>query len=102
MSASITRRLHAQGLLAAESAALEVAELQKLVMKVFWSATYIAIPPLLLQEAQFTGWLECLLEAVRRPVPQVTTHTHTLASACGGAWMRLLLLSAWPSCSLTL
>lgn len=50
---------------------MEVAELQKLVMKVFWSATYIAIPPLLLQEAQFIGWLECLLEAVRRPVPQV-------------------------------
>ena len=44
-------------------------------MKVFWSATYIAIPPLLLQEAQFTGWLECLLEAVRRPVPQVLTRS---------------------------
>ena len=60
-----------KALLAAEGAALEVAELQKLVMKIFWSATYIAIPPLLLQEAQFVGWLECLLEAVRRPVPQV-------------------------------
>ncbi|EIE23737.1 ARM repeat-containing protein [Coccomyxa subellipsoidea C-169] len=59
-----------QGLLASESASLEVAELLKLVCKVFWSTTYMGIPPLLLQEAQFTGWLTCLLQAVQRPVPQ--------------------------------
>ena len=61
-----------QGLLASESAALEVAELQKLVCKVFWSTTYMGIPPLLLQEAQFSGWMSCLLQAVQRPVPQVS------------------------------
>ena len=43
----------------------------KLVCKVFWSTTYMGIPPLLLQEAQFTGWMTCLLQAVQRPVPQV-------------------------------
>ena len=48
-------------------------------MKVFWSATYIAIPPLLLQEAQFTGWLECLLEVVRRPAPQVSARSSSPA-----------------------
>ncbi|BDA47636.1 Importin-7 [Coccomyxa sp. Obi] len=58
-----------QGLLATDSAALEYAELLKLVCKVFWSTTYMGIPPLLLQEAQFTGWMTCLLQAVQRPVP---------------------------------
>ena len=62
---------HEQSLLATESAAVELAELQKLVLKIFWSATYLSVPPLLTQPAQFQGWLECLLEAVRRPVPQV-------------------------------
>ncbi len=60
-----------QGLLSAASAALEVAELQKLVCKIFWSTTYMGIPRLLLQEAQFTGWMTCLLQAVQQPVPQV-------------------------------
>jgi hypothetical protein len=50
---------------------VEVAELQKLVCKTFWSATYMGIPSLLLQDEQFTGWMTCLLEAVQRPVPQV-------------------------------
>ena len=40
------------------------------MLKIFWSATYLAVPPLLAQPAHFRGWLECLLEAVRRPVPQ--------------------------------
>ena len=61
-----------QGLLATDSAAVEYAELLKLVCKVFWSTTYMGIPPLLLQEAQFTGWMTCLLQAVQRPVPKVS------------------------------
>lgn len=62
-----------KGLLASETQSLEVAELQKLVCKTFWSATYMGIPSMLLQDAQFTGWMTCLLEAVQRPVPQVST-----------------------------
>jgi hypothetical protein len=72
-----------QGLLAAESAAVELAELQKLVLKILWSALYMSVPPLLAQPAQFQAWLACLLEAVRRPVPQVPfsgiPHSGTIA-----------------------
>ena len=60
-----------QSLLASESPAVEVAELQKLVLKIFWSATYMGIPALLLQEPQFVGWMTSLLQAVKQPVPQV-------------------------------
>ena len=61
----------AQGLLASQSAAVEAAELQKLVLKIFWSATYMGIPTLLLQEPQFVGWMTSLLQAVQQPMPQV-------------------------------
>ena len=50
---------------------MEAAELQKLVLKIFWSATYMGIPTLLLQEPQFVGWMTSLLQAVQQPVPQV-------------------------------
>ena len=61
----------AQGLLAMRDQAVFAAELQKLVLKIFWSATYMGIPALLLQEAQFVGWMTSLLEAVKQPVRQV-------------------------------
>lgn len=60
-----------QSLLASKSSAVEVAELEKLVLKIFWSATYMGIPALLLQEPQFVGWMTSLLQAVKQPVPQV-------------------------------
>ena len=50
---------------------MEAAELQKLVLKIFWSATYMGIPALLLQEPQFIGWMTSLLQAVQQLVPQV-------------------------------
>ncbi|CAL5220954.1 g3058 [Coccomyxa viridis] len=59
-----------QSLLASKSPAVEIAELQKLVLKIFWSATYMGIPALLLQEPQFVGWMTSLLQAVKQPVPQ--------------------------------
>ena len=61
-----------QSLLAMRDQAVLAAELQKLVLKIFWSATYMGIPALLLQEAQFVGWMTSLLEAVKQPVPQVS------------------------------
>ena len=60
-----------QGLLAVESEAIEVPELLKLVFKTFWSATYICIPPILLREDQFSGWMAGLLCFMQRPVPTV-------------------------------
>ena len=67
-----------QNLLASKSPAVEIAELQKLVLKIFWSATYMGIPALLLQEPQFVGWMTSLLQAVKQPVPQVR-----IACCCG-------------------
>lgn len=65
-----------QGLLAVKSPAVVAAELTKLVLKIFWSATYMGIPALLLQEPQFVGWMTSLLEAVKQPVPQVRLRYH--------------------------
>ncbi|KAK9839718.1 hypothetical protein WJX81_008385 [Elliptochloris bilobata] len=59
-----------QNLLALNSASLEVAELLKLVLKTFWSATFMGVPAVLLRPDQFTGWTGCFLELIRRPVPQ--------------------------------
>ena len=63
-----TRRL--QSLLALNASSLEVAELLKLVLKTFWSATFMGVPAVLLRPDQFTGWTTCFLELIRRPVPQ--------------------------------
>lgn len=60
-----------QQLLAMESSAPELAELLKLVCKTFWSATYMAIPPLLNTEPQFAGWMGGFLALIQRPLPLV-------------------------------
>ena len=62
---------HTQALLAANSAAPEVAELLKLVCKTFWSATYMEIPPQLLEASQFGGWMTALHTLVLQPMPTV-------------------------------
>eukprot|EP00955_Chlamydomonas_euryale_P043241 352541-Chlamydomonas_euryale.AAC.5 len=49
--------------------ALQVAMLIKLVCKIFWSCTYMEIPDVLLQDAQFVGWMQCLLAFATQPVP---------------------------------
>ena len=74
-----------QSLLAMRDQAVLAAELQKLVLKIFWSATYMGIPALLLQEAQFVGWMTSLLEAVKQPVPQVGP----MGSQKGCTWAHL-------------
>lgn len=62
--------MRAQNLLALNSSSLEVAELLKLVLKTFWSATFMGVPAVLLRSDQFNGWTGCFLELIRRPVPQ--------------------------------
>ena len=50
----------------------QVAQYQKLICKVFWSASFMGIPQLLLQEEQFKGWMQCFHMALRRPIPWVS------------------------------
>lgn len=45
----------------------------------------MGIPPLLLQEAQFTGWMTCLLQAVQRPVPKVNPSPDNLCTSPASA-----------------
>ena len=60
-----------QQLIASNSPAVELAELMKLICKTFWSATYLEIPPLLLQPPVFTAWMECFEKLLVMPVPTV-------------------------------
>jgi hypothetical protein len=43
----------------------------KLCCKIFWSCSYMEIPDVLLQDAQFAGWMQALLTFVTQPVPAV-------------------------------
>ena len=47
-----------------------VAELLKLICKAFWSATYMGIPDMLLQQEQFVGWMTCIHTLMDMPVPK--------------------------------
>ena len=58
-----------QSLIAANSAAVEAAELMKLICKIFWSSTYLSLPAILLQPAQYQGWITCFMQLLERPVP---------------------------------
>uniref|UniRef100_A0A7R9YU85 Importin N-terminal domain-containing protein n=1 Tax=Chlamydomonas euryale TaxID=1486919 RepID=A0A7R9YU85_9CHLO len=58
-----------QQLLLNTSGSNQVAMLIKLVCKIFWSCTYMEIPDVLLQDAQFVGWMQCLLAFATQPVP---------------------------------
>lgn len=63
-----------QQLQATQSSSVEAAELYKLALKTFWSLTYMGVPRVLLQEAQFTGWMTVLHEFLAKPVPQVLSN----------------------------
>lgn len=60
-----------QALLQSGSQAENVAELLKLICKAFWSATYMGIPDMLLQQEQFVGWMTCIHTFMDMPVPKV-------------------------------
>jgi hypothetical protein len=72
----LTGALHAvmQGLLQLGSQAEIAAELLKLICKAFWSATYMGIPDMLLQQDQFIGWMTCIHTLMDVPVPKVHHH----------------------------
>ena len=48
---------------------MEAAELMKLICKIFWSSTYLSLPAILLQPAQYQGWITCFMQLLERPVP---------------------------------
>ena len=48
---------------------VEGAELALLAMKVFWSATQIMLPPLLLRPDQLAVWMRLLIGLLEQPLP---------------------------------
>ncbi|KAK2079907.1 hypothetical protein QBZ16_002302 [Prototheca wickerhamii] len=58
-----------QSLLASDSGAPELAELLKLVCKIFWSSTYMEIPPPLASGEAVAAWMACIRGVIERPVP---------------------------------
>ncbi|GFH09662.1 ARM repeat-containing protein [Haematococcus lacustris] len=59
-----------QQLLASPALTPDVCLYIKLVLKCFWSATYMAPPDLLLQPEHFRGWMAALLAAVHQDLPE--------------------------------
>lgn len=57
-------------LLSHTEAATDLAVMLKLLLKTFWSSTYLEIPPTLLDPGQFEGWLKGILSLIVRPVPE--------------------------------
>ncbi|TYH55539.1 hypothetical protein ES332_D09G241800v1 [Gossypium tomentosum] len=49
--------------------ALEVADLIKLICKIFWSSIYLEIPKQLLDPNLFNAWMMAFLNVLERPVP---------------------------------
>lgn len=49
---------------------IEVADLVKLICKIFWSSTYLEIPRQLHDTQVFTAWMACFHNLLERPVPQ--------------------------------
>eukprot|EP00879_Flechtneria_rotunda_P022091 GHRR01023309.1.p1 GENE.GHRR01023309.1~~GHRR01023309.1.p1 ORF type:complete len:1020 (+),score=395.54 GHRR01023309.1:417-3476(+) len=58
-----------QQLVASPAPTPQVAEFMKLICKVFWSSTFMAVPDVLLQPQQFSGWMMAFHQAVRKPLP---------------------------------
>jgi hypothetical protein len=52
--------------------AVQVPEFIKLICKVFWSSTFMAIPQLLVQQEHFQGWMMAFHTALRKPLPWVS------------------------------
>ena len=54
---------------------VQVPEFIKLICKVFWSATFMEIPQLLVQQEQFQGWMMAFHTAMRKQLPWVRFNT---------------------------
>lgn len=74
-----------QALLASDSGSLELAELLKLVCKIFWSCTYLEIPPAMTQPDVVRAWLTCVQSLIVRPLPLVRVARSVWGRACPSA-----------------
>ncbi|XP_014497675.1 importin beta-like SAD2 [Vigna radiata var. radiata] len=57
------------GLVQIVNPSLEVADLIKLICKIFWSSIYLEIPKLLFDQNIFNAWMMLFLNILERPVP---------------------------------
>jgi hypothetical protein len=56
-------------LLALPNPSIEVADLIKLILKIFWSSAYLEIPKVLHDVNTVTAWMSCFHSILERPVP---------------------------------
>ncbi|GBG85770.1 hypothetical protein CBR_g40497 [Chara braunii] len=56
-------------LLSLQDSSVEIADLMKLICKIFWSSTYLEIPKYLQDSTNFMAWMTCLHTLIERPVP---------------------------------
>lgn len=68
---SLLRRAPLQSLLSSDSTSLELAELLKLICKVYWSSTYMEIPELMTHPDAIRAWMACFQALIVRPLPLV-------------------------------
>ncbi|CAF2096306.1 importin beta-like SAD2 [Brassica rapa] len=57
------------GLIQIENPSLEIAELMKLICKIFWSSIYLELPKQLFDINVFNAWMVLFLSVSERPVP---------------------------------
>lgn len=81
-----------QNLLASPEPSTQVATYLKLVLKIFWSATYMTIPTALLEPSVTVAWLGCIHALIMKPVPTVSARG---GGHMGGGFFRpdMLLVS---------
>ncbi|CAH8330930.1 unnamed protein product [Eruca vesicaria subsp. sativa] len=58
-----------KGLIRIENPSLEIAELMKLICKIFWSSIYLELPKKLYDINVFNSWMVLFLSVSERPVP---------------------------------
>lgn len=73
-----------QGLVASGDTSTQTANLMKLVLKTFWSAIFLYMPPSLAHPHHFGGWMTCLYTFIVAPVPTE------------GEPQDVVLRAAWP------
>eukprot|EP00899_Mesostigma_viride_P026574 jgi/Mesvir1/7100/Mv09206-RA.2 len=59
----------AEALLQVENPGAEVAELLKLICKIYWSSTYLEMPPTLMEPNVFSSWMTFFQALIHKPVP---------------------------------
>lgn len=75
-----------ESLISTESPSLDLAEMLKLVCKSFWSATYMDMPPLMLDQRYFGGWMTALHRLLLKPVPRHQMPEDSDARKSWGWW----------------